>query len=109
MVPRQIVIVPVVVLLAVGFIMFFVVANEICERKSVVGGNKVDAGVGPSAIVVVKVRATGQSIRHFADSAFVAFPKTTDGIAIFAVPFRPQHRKIADLISDFACDSTGSW
>src|SRR5205823_3693086 len=89
------------VLLPVGFVVFLVVANEICESESVMRGNKIDAGVRSLASVLIQIGTARQPIRHFADLPLVAFPKTAHGIAIFPVPFRPQDRKITDLIPAF--------
>src|SRR5439155_23208545 len=94
----MIIVVAIMVLLAVGFVVFLVVANEICESESVVRGDKIDAGVRPFAIVLIKIGAASQPIRHFADLPLVALPKTAHGVAIFPVPFRPQDWKIPDLI-----------
>src|SRR6266487_7026061 len=98
----MIIVIAIMVLLPVGFVMFLIVANEICESKSVVGGDKINAGVRPFAIVLIKIGAASQSICHFADLPLVALPKTAHGVAIFPVPFRPQNRKIPDLIPAFA-------
>src|SRR5439155_26234808 len=90
------------VFLPVGFVVFLIVANEIRKSESVVRGDKIDAGVWPFTIVLIKIGTTGQSIRYFADLSLVALPKTADGIAIFPVPFRPQDWKIPHLIPAFA-------
>ena len=65
-------------------------------------GDKVDAGVWAPATVLIQIGAPGEPICHFADAAFVTFPKTPDGVAIFPVPFRPEHRKISNLVTAFA-------
>src|SRR6266513_260212 len=98
----MIIVVAIMVLLPVGFVVFLIVANEICESESVMRGNKIDAGVRSLASVLIKIGAASQPIRHFADLPLVALPKTADGIAIFPVPFRPQDRKIPNLIPAFA-------
>ena len=98
----MIVVVAVVVVLAVRFVVFVVVADEIVQRETVVRGNEIDAGVGAAAVVLVEVRAARQAISHLADPPFVAFPKAADRVAILAVPLRPEDRKITDLITAFA-------
>jgi hypothetical protein len=50
----------------------------------------------------VEIGASGESMRQLANAAFVAFPKTADRVAIFAVPFRPGHGKVAHLIAAFS-------
>ena len=52
--------------------------------------------------MLIEVGAARQAIRDLAGSTFVAFPKTSDFITVLPVPFRPQHRKISDLIPAFA-------
>ena len=52
--------------------------------------------------MLVKIGAAGQPIGQLADLAFVALPETAHRVAIFAVPFRPEDREIADLIAAFA-------
>ena len=94
--------VAIAVLVAVGFVMLVVVTDKVIERISVVRRNEVDARVRPAPIVLVKIGAAGQSIRHFADKTFVAAPKTAHGVAKFSVPFRKGRRKIADLITAVA-------
>src|SRR6266567_5493034 len=98
----MIIVVAIMVLLSVGFVVFLIVANESCEGESVVCGDKIDAGVRPFASVLIKIGAARQPICHFADLPLVALPKTAHGVAIFPVPFRPQDRKIPDLIPAFA-------
>src|SRR5437867_13135721 len=98
----MIIVVAIMVLLPVGFVVFLVVANEICESESVVCGDKIDAGVRPFAIVLLKIGAASQPIRHFADLPLVALPTTAHGVAIFPVQFRRQDRNIRDLLTAFA-------
>ena len=54
-VPRQVVIVTVPVVLAVGLVVLLVVADQIVQGKPVVGGDEVDAGVGPAAVSLVEI------------------------------------------------------
>src|SRR5205814_6082129 len=89
MVPGLVVIITILVVFAVRFIVFVVVANEIKKCKPVVSGDEVDTGVWPAAIVLVKVWTTGQSISYFTDSALITFPEAAHRIPILAVPFRP--------------------
>src|SRR5438309_9750379 len=98
----MVIVVAIMVLLPVGSVVFLIVANEIGESESVVRGDKINAGVRPFAIVLIKIGAASQPIRHFADLPLVALPKTAHGIAIFPIPFRPQDRKIPNLIPAFA-------
>src|SRR6266480_2714999 len=82
--------------------MFLVVADQIGQCESIVGCNEVDARVRPPAMMFVEVGAAGESISHLTNATFVAFPKTPDRVAIFAIPFRPGHREVAHLIAAFS-------
>src|SRR4030095_5847168 len=61
--------------------------------------DEVDARVRPQAVMFIKIGASGESIRHVTDPAFIAFPKTADRVAVFAVPFRPGRGKVPHLIA----------
>ena len=98
-VPREIIIVAVLVAFAVRLIVLFVVADQVVERETIVRGDEIDARIWASSAVLIKIGAAGQPISHLADAALVAFPETAHCVAIFAVPFRTRHRKIANLIT----------
>ena len=100
-IPRIIIVVTVAVLFAVRFVVFVIVADEIGQRKSVVRRDKIDAGIGATAIVLVKIGTAGEPVSHFPDAALVPFPETANDIAVFAVPLRPQDGEISDLITAF--------
>ena len=101
-IPRLIIVVAVPIPVGVQLVMFFVVADQIGQCESIMGCNEVDARVRPPAVMFIEIGASGESIRHVADAAFIALPKTADRVAIFAVPFRPGHRKVAHLIASFS-------
>src|SRR2546428_3168402 len=90
------------VLFAVCFIVFLVVADEIVQGESIVRSNEVDARVGSSSIMLIKIRAARKSVSDLVDAAFVASPVTAHRVAIFAVPLRPKHGKISNLVTAFA-------
>ena len=54
-VPAQAVIVAVAVLLAIGQVVFFIVADQISKGEAVVAGDEVDRVAGAAAIVLVEV------------------------------------------------------
>src|SRR5947207_14251827 len=93
----MIIVVAIMVLLPVGFVVFLVVANEIGESESVVRGDKIDAGVRPFAIVLIKIGAARQPIRHFADLPLVPLPTTANGVPILPDLFPPPNRNIPDM------------
>src|SRR6476646_7974949 len=101
-IPRFIIVFAIAVLVVVRLVVFFVVAYQIGQCESIMDCNEVDTGVRPPAVMFIEIRAYGESKRHVANSAFIAFPKTADGVAIFAVPFRPWRGKVAHLIAAFA-------
>ena len=92
----------VAVVLAVGLVVLLVVGDEVVQREAVVRGDEVDAGVGPAAVVLVEVAAAGQAVGELADLAVVALPEAAHGVAVLAVPLRPEHREVADLVAALA-------
>ena len=101
-IPTEVVVVAVAVVLAVGLVVFFVIADQIVQAEAVVGGDEVDAGVRPAAVVFVQVARSAQPGGEFRDGVPVAAPELADRVAVFAVPFGPEHRKVADLVAAFA-------
>src|SRR5207237_2259874 len=101
-IPRLIIIVPVVVAVAVRLIVLFIVADQVVESKTIVRGNEIHARVRAPPILLVQVRTAGKPVAHLADAALVAFPKTADCVAVFAVPFRKRRGEISHLITTVA-------
>ena len=85
-IPGTIMTLAIAVLIAVGFVVFVVVTHDIVEREPVVRGDEINAGVGAAAVVLIKIRAAGQSIADFADQSFIAAPETPHRVAKFSVP-----------------------
>ncbi len=69
------------------------------QREAVVGRDEVDAGVRPAAAPFVQVARTAKPRGKLRHHAAVPLPETANAIAILAVPFRPQRRKVADLVA----------
>ena len=69
--------------------MLVIVAHEIGQRESIVGSNEVDAGVRAPSIMLVKIGTAREPVSHLSDAALVAFPKTADSVAVFAIPLCP--------------------
>src|SRR5690606_22632955 len=63
------------------------------------GGDEVDAGVGSAAVVGVEVATAGQAVAELGGLAGVAAPEAPDRVAVAAVPFRPGHGEVADLVA----------
>src|SRR5579872_4710522 len=101
-VPTPVIVVAVTILFAVGLVVFFVVADEVGQRESVMSSDKVDAGVWAAAAMSVQVAGSGQAIGEVAGGSFVALPVGSYGVAIAVIPFRPANREVADLVAAFA-------
>ena len=80
--------------------MLFVVANQVMQRKAIVRGHEIDAGVRFTTAVLVQVAASTQSRCELRNGiSAIPAPKLPDRIAILAVPLGPQHGEITYLIS----------
>src|SRR5436190_3058616 len=101
-IPGAVVVRAVVVVLAVGFVVFLVVRHEIAQREAVVRRDEVDARVRLASVVGVEIGAAGEPRREVIDHLIGAAPIVADRVAILAVPLRPERRKVSDLISPFA-------
>ncbi|MGO8687687.1 MAG: isoaspartyl peptidase/L-asparaginase, partial [Candidatus Dormibacteria bacterium] len=75
------------------------VGDQIAEGEAVVGGHEVDAGARAAAIVGVEVAAPGQAVGEPRHPQLGAPPVVAHRVAILAVPLRPAHREVADLVA----------
>ena len=66
------------------------------------GGDEVDARVGPSPAHLVEVARAGEPVGELGHLALVALPVAADGVAVLPVPLRPAHREVADLVAALA-------
>ena len=101
-VPRPVVAFAVLIVLAVGLVVFLVVRHEIAQGESVVRGDEVHARVRPPAIVLVQVCAAGEAVRKLAERLVFAAPVVARGVAVLAVPLAPPHGEVADLVAAVA-------
>ena len=69
------------------------------QREPVVRGHEVDRRVRAAAVGLVEVAAAGQARGELAERAGLAAPEVADGVAVLAVPLRPQRREVADLVA----------
>src|SRR4051812_27220442 len=92
----------VAVVLSIRFVVLVVVGNEIAEREAVVRSNEIHARVRPPRRALIQVGAAGEAIRELRERLVRAAPKIAHGVAILAVPLRPQWWEVADLVSTFA-------
>src|SRR5262245_2333471 len=82
--------------------MFFVIADDIGQSESLVGGHKVYTRVRTTSASAIEITTAGQTHSETSDQATVSFPKTSHSVAIFGVPFGPQNGKVSNLIAAFA-------
>ena len=100
MISTQVMVVAIGAVLAVTFVVFFRVADQVGEGEAIVTGDKVDAVVGSPAVILVEVRAAGQAGRQYRDHGQVTTNETPQIIAELTVPFGPAPEvwKSADLV-----------
>src|ERR1700709_1377522 len=89
----------VAIVFAIGRVVFFVVTEQIRQRKAVMHGDVIDAGAVRAAVMFEQMGGAGHAAGHFADQAAFAAPVAPHRAAIAVVPFRPLRRKGADLIT----------
>ena len=89
----------VVAALAVRVVVLLVVRHEVVEREPVVRRHEVDRRERAAAVGLVEVAAAGQPGGELAQRAGLAAPEVADGVAVLAVPLRPQRREVADLVA----------
>ena len=97
-VPAQILLRAVAVVLAVRLVVLLVVAHEVVQGEAVVGGHEVDARVGAAPAAPVEVAAAGEAVAEGPRLPRVPPPEPPGGVAVLAVPLRPQDREVPDLI-----------
>ena len=97
-VPRAVVVGAVAVVLEVGLVVLVVVGDEVAQREAVVGGDEVDRRERVAAVGLVEVAGAGQARGEVGDARLPA-PEVAHHVAVHAVPLRPQHREVADLVA----------
>ena len=101
-VPRAVVRLAVVAVLAVGLVVLVVVRHEVAQGEPVVGGDEVDRRRGSAGVCLVQVGAAGEAVAELGEGGRFAAPEVTDRVAISPVPFGPLRREVADLVAAFA-------
>src|SRR6185295_15585761 len=97
-VPREVVVVAIAVLFAVGFVVLPVITDQVLESEAIVRGDEVDAGVRPAAALLVEVARAAEAGGELRNRAAVALPEPADGVAVAAVPLRPADREVPHLV-----------
>ncbi len=95
-VPRTVVRVAVVIVLAVGLVVLVVVRHQVNRGEPIMGGDEVDRGEWTPR--PEDIRAGGESGGNGVDQTTGPPPEVTEVVAIAAVPFRPCRRKPPELI-----------
>jgi hypothetical protein len=67
-----------------------------------VRGDEVDRGDGPAVVGLVQVRRAGEPGRELAQAGRLAAPEVAHGVAVLAVPLRPQRGEPAHLVAAVA-------
>ena len=98
-VPRAVVAFPVLVVLAVGVVVLVVVGREVCQGKTVVSSDKIDAGGRGTAVGRINVPAASEPQRQLSERAVGPPPKIPDLVSVPAVPLRPTGRETAELVA----------
>ena len=88
----------VVVVLAVGVVVLLVVGHQVAQREPVVRGHEVDARERTPPGLLVEVGRPGEPAGELAQRRLAA-PEVANGVAVGAVPLRPQRREVADLVA----------
>src|SRR5208337_3604578 len=96
-VPAQVVGHTVMVVFAIGFIVFLIVRHLVVQRETVMTCNKVDALLRVQLLVAVNIRAAQQPLSQTGDRAAVASYKVPDVVAKPSVPLMPA---VSDKSSD---------
>ena len=89
----------VAVFLAIGVVMFLLVARQVGKRKPVVAGDVVDARLRRPPGRVEEITAAGKAVRQVADLAAVPAPKPPNRISKAAVPLAPSRWESSEAIS----------
>ena len=92
----------VAVVLAVGLVVLVLVGDQVAQGEAVVRGDEVDRRERQPAVVAVEVRRAGEPVGEVADAAGAVRPEVAHGVAVLAVPLRPQRRELADLVAAVA-------
>src|SRR5262249_16801542 len=101
-VPRAVVVLAALVVVAVGLVALLAVGDGVLQRAAVVHVNEVPGGEGPPTRPPEEVGGAREAVGEPAERAVAPPPVVAYGVAIFAVPLRPQGREVADLVAALA-------
>ena len=101
-VPRAVVRFAVVAALQVRVVVLLVVRNEVAHSEAVVGDDEVDRRHGTPPARRIQVGRSRQAPGELGEHRWLAPPEIADGVAILAVPLRPQRGEAADVVAAVA-------
>ena len=109
-IPAVVMVFAVSVVLAIGLVMFFVIRDEVHERKAVVSRDEVDTGLDATPLRSVEVGRTDDALLDVAQHLFVALQEAADAVAILSVPLSPSspRRERAHLIESTCIPCLGN-
>ena len=94
-----VIVVSILVVFAVGVVVLVVERHEISQRETVVRGDEIDARFGGFSAAFVQIRASAEPVREVAHVAVFTLPIPANRVPVATVPLRPEHRKVAHLIT----------
>src|SRR5438105_15346712 len=92
----------VIVILAIGLVVFFIIGYKVIEGEAIMGCNEIYTGRGTPVILFVQVRATCDTQGEFSQHTICTSPVIAYAITVLAIPFSPTRRKFSNLVSSFA-------
>ena len=98
-VPREILVVAVAIVLAVGGVVLALVRDEIDEREPVMGGEEADASRCVAAAAAKDVGRAGKTRRERARHPGIAAPEAAYVVAVAVIPFEEPAGEVAELVS----------
>ena len=91
--------VAVAIVLAIEFIVFLLVADEITQGEAVMRGDEVDSCLGRASVGAEDFARPGKPLRQLSDACSVRQPEGADVIAEAVVPFAPARKKAAEVVT----------
>ena len=98
-IPAEVGIASVAIILAIGLIVLFIVADQVLQCETIMRGNKIYARPGTPAAVAEDVGRARHARGEIGDETLVTLPKAPHCVAVLPIPLRPARRKIAQLVA----------
>ena len=98
-IPAEVGIASVAIVVAIGLIVLFVVADQVLQCETVMRGNKIDACPRAPAPVAEDVGRPRHARSQIGDEPLVTLPKAPHCVAVLPIPLCPTWRKIAQVVA----------